>query len=149
MAHLPGLSAKEIGVIEIITHFKERKKRKSSGDRGSSILGQGLLTEYFLHRLPENQVILPEYFLPKINGHLKNSRGAAAPCLPPPTPPRTPHMGSRDGYMLQLVPPLDSGHFFRGSGASIHFLDWGGGGGGARVKKMSKILARSPHKVAI
>ena len=35
------------------------------------------------------------------------------------------------------------------AGASIHYSDWGGGGGGARVRKISTISARSAHKVAI
>ena len=35
--------------------------------------GWGLLPEYFLHCLPENQVHLPEYYE---NDHLKNSTAA-------------------------------------------------------------------------
>ena len=46
--------------------------------------GWGLLPEYFLQRLPENQVVLPEYYLlfPENHSHLKNSRGVAAPLVP-------------------------------------------------------------------
>ena len=54
--------------------------------------GWGQLPEYFLHCLPEYQVVLPEYYMiffffwPE-NWYLKNSRGGGAAARPPPPPP--------------------------------------------------------------
>ena len=56
--------------------------------------GWGQLPEYFLHGLPENQVVLPEYYMllcPK-NGHSKNSR------LQPPPPPHASY-----SYVTELL----------------------------------------------
>ena len=58
--------------------------------RGGGVWGQ--LPKYFLHWLPENQVVLPEYYMlfPQKNGYLKNSRWGAAQPPPPQAPPRRP-----------------------------------------------------------
>ena len=47
--------------------------------------GRGQLPEYFIHCLPENQVVLLEYYMipppPPPNSYFTNSRAAAAPSL--------------------------------------------------------------------
>ena len=61
-------------------------------DQFRLIEGWGELPEYFLHCLPKNQVVLPEYYLifaRKIVRYMKNSKGGGG--LQPPQPP-APHL---------------------------------------------------------